>query len=209
METVMTVGRRALCTMGMLAVCLPVSLQPVWAQKQASQASPEHTRQVLIANAHALESRGRPDMAIQIWQQILLSDPKNTEALAGLARDFKLSGNLTQAETTLEKLRAINPNDPNIAKIQALASTRAQTDRLRQAGNLARQGHNEEAMRIYRELYGDRPPDGDIALAYYQTLYGTSGGKDAAIAAMRALAQRNPGDSRFAVALGQMLTYDA
>ena len=106
-------------------------------------------------------------MAIQIWQQILLSDPKNTEALAGLARDFKLSGNLTQSDATLEKLRAVNPNDPNIAKIQALASTKAQSDRLRQAGNLARQGHNEEAMKIYRELYGDRPPDGDIALAYY------------------------------------------
>ena len=180
-----------------------------YAQQKAPAGGPERTRQILIANAHALESRGRPDMAIQIWQQVLLSDPKNTEALAGLARDYKLSGNLTQSEATLEKLRAINPNDPNIAKIQAMASTRAQTDRLRQAGNLARQGHNEDAMRIYRELYGDRPPDGDIALAYYQTLYGTADGKETAIAAMRALAQRNPGDTRYAVALGQMLTYDA
>ncbi len=78
-----------------------------------------------------------------------------------------------------------------------------------QAGNLARQGHNEEAMRIYRDLYGDRPPDGDIALAYYQTLYGTASGKAPAIEAMRALAARNPGDTRFAVALGQMLTYES
>src|SRR5215472_7221133 len=205
----MTVARRTWWTVAALALSASGLLQPGFAQRTAAPASPERTRQVLIANAHALESRGRPDMAIQIWQQILLSDPKNTEALAGLARDFKLSGNLTQAETTLEKLRAINPNDPNIAKIQAMASTRAQSDRLRQAGNLARQGHNEEAMKIYRELYGDRPPDGDIALAYYQTLYGTSGGKEIAIAAMRALAARNPGDSRFAVALGVMLTYDA
>jgi tetratricopeptide (TPR) repeat protein len=195
--------------MGMLAVCLPVSLQPVWAQKQAAQASPERTRQILIANAHALESRGRPDMAIQIWQQVLLSDPNNTEALAGLARDYKLNGNLSQSDAALERLRSVNPNDPNIGKIQSLASTKAQSDRLREAGNLARQGHNEEAMRIYRELYGDHPPDGDIALAYYQTLYGTASGKETAIAAMRALAQRNPGDTRFAVELGVMLTYDA
>jgi tetratricopeptide (TPR) repeat protein len=210
-DNVKTVARRALWTIAVTAVSLSVSLQPGFAQKKPvqPQANPESTRQRLVANARALESRGRPDMAIQIWQQILLSDPKNAEALAGLARDFKLSGNLTQADATLEKLRAVNPNDPNIAKIQALASTRAQSDRLRQAGNLARQGHNEEAMKIYRELYGDRPPDGDIALAYYQTMYGTNGGKDAAIAAMRALAQRNPGDTRFAVALGSMLTYDA
>ena len=204
----MTVARRALWTIA-VAASLSGAFKTGFAQKPPAQANPEKTRQVLIANAHALESRGRPDMAIQIWQQILLSDPKNAEALAGLARDFKLSGNLTQAETALEKLRAVNPNDPNIAKIQALASTRAQSDRLRQAGNLARQGHNEEAMKIYRELYGDRPPDGDIALAYFQTLYGTNGGKEAAIAAMRALAARNPGDTRFAVALGIMLTYDA
>ncbi len=151
-----------------------VSPQPDVAQKPAAPGSPERTRQILIANAHALESRGRPDMAIQIWQQILLSDPKNAEALAGLARDYKLSGNLSQSDAALERLRSVNPNDPNIAKIQALASTKAQSDRLRQAGNLARQGNNEDAMRIYRELYGDRPPDGDIALAYYQTLYGTA-----------------------------------
>src|SRR3954447_9771707 len=204
----MRVARTALWTIA-FAASLSGPLQPGFAQKPPAQASPERTRQVLIANAHALESRGRSDMAIQIWQQILLSDPKNAEALAGLARDFKLSGNLTQAETALEKLRAINPNAPNIAKIQALASTKSHSDRLRQDGNLARLGHNEEAMRIYRELYGDRPADGDIALAYYQTLYGTNGGKETAIAAMRALAARNPGDTRFAVSLGQMLTYDA
>ena len=64
-------------------------------------------------------------------------------------------------------------------------------------------------MRIYRELYGDRPPDGDIALAYYQTLYGTSGGKESAIAAMRALARAIPEIARYAVELGVMLTYDA
>ena len=62
-------------------------------------------------------------------------------------------------------------------------------------------------MRIYRQLYGDQPPNGDIALAYYQTLFGASGGA-AAIAGMRALVERNPPDPRYAIALGTMLTYD-
>ncbi len=131
------------------------------------------------------------------------------EALAGLARDYRLSGQSAQSDATLEKLRSVNPNDPNIAKIQSLSSTSTQSDRLRQAGNLARQGKNEDAMRIYRDLYGDRPPDGDMALAYYQTLYGTANGKTAALNAMRALAARNPGDTRFVVELGTMLTYQA
>ena len=45
-------------------------------------------------------------------------------------------------------------------------------------------------------------------MAYYQTLYATATGKTSAVAGMRSLAQRNPGDTRFAVALGTMLTYD-
>ena len=71
------------------------------------------------------------------------------------------------------------------------------------------QGKLDDAMRIYRELYGDHPPDGDIALAYYQTLAGTAGGKQAAIAGMRAQVERNPGDPRYPIALGTILTYDA
>jgi cellulose synthase operon protein C len=207
----MMVARRALRIRLITGILLALLLIQGSAQKAKTPPSsgPEKTRQILIVNAHALESRGRPDMAIQLWQQILLSDPNNTEALAGLARDYKLSGSAAQANSALEKLRSVNPNDPNIARIQALTSTRTQSDKLRQAGELARQGKNEDAMRIYRDLYGDRPPDGDIAMAYYQTLYGTSAGKQQAIAAMRALAARNPGDSRYPVELATMLTYDA
>jgi tetratricopeptide (TPR) repeat protein len=202
------------------AACLTATILCCFAEGQAAQnqsqkkgsaaaASPDRARQVLIANARALESRGRPDMAIQLWQQILLSDPNNLEALAGIARDYKLTGATKEGAAALDKLRQVNPNDPNISKIEGLSSNRAQSDQLRKAGDLARQGKNDDAMSIYRELYGDRPPDGDIALGYYQTLYGTASGKAQAIAAMRALSQRNPGDRRYAVALGRMLTYDA
>lgn len=192
-----------------VAVCLFLALQVGMAQKKPANGSPDQTRTILIEKAHALEARGRPDMAIQLWQQILLSDPKSTEALAGLAKDYKLIGSADQSNAALDRLRSVNPDDPNIGRIAALSSTRVQSDRLRQAGEMARQGKPDEAMKIYRELYGDRPPDGDIALAYYQTLYGTKNGKEAAVSAMRALAQRNPGDTRFVVELGIMLTYDA
>jgi tetratricopeptide (TPR) repeat protein len=186
-----------------------MALQAGYAQKKPTVATPEGTRKVLVEKAQALEARGRPDMAIQLWQQILLSDPKNTEALAGVARDYKMIGSTDKAAEALDQLRRANPNDPNIAKIAQMTSTRVESDRLRQAGELAKQGKLDDAMRVYRELFGDRPPDGDIALAYYQTLYGTNTGKEQAIQAMRALAQRNPGDTRFVIELGVMLTYEA
>src|ERR1035438_3716732 len=198
--------RRTSIVAGCLLLAITLSLaQSV--QKKATAPSAESTRAILVEKAHALESRGRPDMAIQLWQQILLSDPKSPDALVGLARDLKLIGS-DKAGEALDRLRRASPRDPNISKIEALASTKAESDQLRQAGELARQGKLEDAMRIYKQLYGDHPPDGDIALAYYQTLYGTASGKEQAVAAMRALAERNPGDPRFAVELGIMLTYE-
>ena len=215
MDTLMRVSSRAWIKTWIVAGCLALVLPIGLAQKKPATAKPHvvadpaATRVILAQKARALELRGRPDMAIQLWQQILLSDPNNAEALAGLAKNYKLTGEADKASNALDRLRKINPHDPNISKIEAMASTRIQSDQLRQAGEMARNGNSQGAMEIYRKLYGDRPPDGDIALAYYQTLYGTPGGKDAAIAAMRALAARNPGDSRYAVALGIMLTYDS
>ncbi|HVU46671.1 MAG TPA: cellulose synthase subunit BcsC-related outer membrane protein [Terracidiphilus sp.] len=169
-----------------------------------------NVRAILVTKAKALEARGRPDMAIELWQQVLLSDPDNADALAGLARDYRLTGSIAKSNEALNHLRRVSPNNPEIDKIEGLSSTRATNDQLRHAGELAQQGHRDEAMRVYRQLYGDHPPDGDIALAYYQTLYGTGTpeAKQQAIAAMRAMAQRNPGDTRFAIELGVMLTYD-
>jgi len=206
----MTVGCGALWKGSMAAGCLLLALLPALAQNAPGKApadSPGTTRTLMVEKGHALESRGRPDLAIQVWQQVLLSDPKNVEALAGLARDLKLIGS-DKAGPALDRLRQASPSDPNIAKIEALASTGSASAELRHAGELARQGKVEDAMRIYKQLYGDHPPDGDIALAYYQTLYGTANGKSDSIAAMRALADRNPGDPRFAVELGTMLTYE-
>src|SRR5580704_1469089 len=211
MVTPMSVGRGAFRTSSMVVSCLCLAVHLGLAQNTTQKPianSAQATRNMLVQKAHALEARGRPDMAIQLWQQILLSDPNNAESLEGLARDLKLIGS-DKATDALDRLRKANPNDPNISKIEALASTRAESAKLSQAGDLARQGKVDDAMRLYKQLYGDRPPDGDIALAYYQTLYGTSGGKETAIIAMRALAARNPGDTRFSVTLGTMLTYDA
>ncbi|WP_263358261.1 cellulose synthase subunit BcsC-related outer membrane protein [Acidicapsa ligni] len=183
-----------------LSMCLPAIT--VQAQKESD------AEKTLIDKAKALEARGRPDIAVQVWQQILLSDPNNALALEGVARDYRLSGNSSASDQALDKLRRINPSDPNIGRIQGLTSDKTRDQRLSQAGSYAKAGNPDAAMKIYREYYGDHPPDGDIALAYYETLYATPSGKTEALNAMRAAAARNPGDPRFIVTLGRMLTYD-
>lgn len=204
----MSIGWRACRASLIVAGCLVLMVAAAFTPRKPVTRSTGAERARLAAKARALEARGRPDMAAQLWQQILLSDPQNTEALAGLARDYKLIGCADLSNQTLNRLRKVNPNDPNIARIEAMASTLGASVQIRQAGDLVQQGRLDDAMRIYRQIYGDQPPDGEIALAYYKTLYVTSAGKAEAVAGMRALAKRNSRDPRYAVELGILLTYD-
>jgi cellulose synthase operon protein C len=185
-------------TTSLLAVVMSLSL-PGHAQSAAQKA--------LVEKAHSLETRGHVDLAAQTWQQILLSDPNNAEAMAGLARCAKLSGNDAQAKTYLDRLRQLNPNDPNISKIQSMISNAAQNAKLAQAARLAQAGQQEQALRMYREVFGTKPPDGDWALAYYDTEASTESGRGDAIEGLRDLARRYPSDTRYAITLGRVLTY--
>jgi tetratricopeptide (TPR) repeat protein len=170
--------------------------------------APQSTVQAVLDDAHQLEVRGRIDLAAQKWQQVLLTDPNNTEALGGLARAAKSIGNNALAQTYIERLRAINPNDPGIERAEQTQTQKDQNSQLQEAGKLAQQGQYGQAMNVYHQLYGNEPPPGDIALAYYETESATEEGRPHAIAGLRALVQKFPGDSRYQIALGRILTYN-
>jgi len=187
---------------GALAVALLCPPERGWAQ--TSQAA----TQLLLEKAHAMEARSRMDMASQTWQQVLLADPNNTEALGGLARAAKMSGNNTLANTYLQRLRAINPNDPGIARAEGVMQQSAQLDKLNQAGKLAGAGNYAQAMTIYRQVFPNGPPPGEWSLAYYETESATDEGRPHAVAGLRGLVEKYPQDTRYQVALGRILTYN-
>jgi len=188
----------------MILAALSAAMLPV----QLCAQTAESATQSLLDKAHALEVRGRMDMAVQTWQQVLLADPVNVDALAGLARAAKLSGNTALAGTYLDRLRAINANDPNIARIEKMGSQQDQATQLQQAGKYAQSGQYAQAMAIYRQVFGNTPPPGDWALAYYETESATEEGRAHAIAGLRALVEKFPSDSRYQIALGRILTYN-
>ena len=166
------------------------------------------TTQALLDKASAFEARGRMDMAKQTWEQVLATDPRNADALANLARAARIEGNAMLANSYLDKLRALNPNDPNIARVQNITAQQTQAEQLQQAGKLAEAGQYVAAMVVYRQVFGANPPAGDWALAYYETESATEDGRPHAIAGLRALVQRDSSESRYQVALGRVLTYD-
>ena len=161
----------------------------------------------LLARAHAQEQNGRDDLAAQTWRQVLLVDPRNRDALVGMARSAKLAGKDAEANDYINRLRQVDPTNSEILKIQATATLKVQAGQLQQAAKLAQSGHPEEALRIYRNVWGNRPPDGDWALAYYDTEASTEAGRGDAVEGLRALALKYPADQRYNVTLGRILTY--
>ncbi len=190
-------------------IAIGVSSGPLEAQSPgaASQAG-QSTTQSLLEKAQGLEERGRLDLAVQVWQQILLSEPRNTEALGNLARASKLGGDTKLATSYLERLNAINPNDPNIARVESAEPSQNQKAKLQQAAKLSDAGKYAEAMAIYRQAFGTHPPAGDWAVAYYETESATVSGRPHAIEGLRALVEKYPSDARYQVSLGRVLTYN-
>src|SRR5690606_34518256 len=63
------------------------------------------------------------------------------------------------------------------------------------------------ATSTYRAALGSQEPTGPLALEYYQTLGGTSGGWDEARRGLERLARESPDDAKISLALAQHLTY--
>ena len=121
---------------------------------------------ILLAKARSLEARGLMDLAIQNWHKVLLVDPDQTEALAGLARGAKEDGQNDEERAYLDRLRKINPHDPQIAAVEKLrVFTPEERNRLDQAGRLAMQHKPDQAMGIYHQVLGDQLPPRQVGAA--------------------------------------------
>ena len=93
---------------------------------------------ILLAKARSLELRGRIDLAVQNWHKVLLVDPGQREAIAGMARSAKLNGQADEERSYLDRLRKTDPHDPEIEAVEKLrVFTLDERKRLDEAGRLA------------------------------------------------------------------------
>jgi predicted Zn-dependent protease len=147
------------------------------------------------------------DLAARSWEQVLLAEPNNPEALAGLARYTKMNGRKAEADRYLERLRSVDPQNAAIGSINAMRSLDQQKASLDDAQRLAEKKDFDSAFRIYRQVFGNEPPPGSWAVSYYETQAATPGGWNDATAALRRLLTKYPGSPDYALALGKLLTY--
>jgi tetratricopeptide (TPR) repeat protein len=140
---------------------------------------------------------------------VLLVDPNQTEALAGLARQAKQKGDAKGVRTYLDRLRKVNPRDPAIAAIERMRVLTPQDNaRLDEAGRLAAAKRPDEAMKIYNEVFGADGSSGKWAEPYYQTQAAATGGRPEAIARLRGMMAREPGNETYRLWLARILSYE-
>ena len=162
---------------------------------------------LLLSKARSLEGRGLMDLAARSWEQVLLAHPANPEALSGLARVSKMNGKKAEADRYLDRLRAADPKNPVISRIDGMHSFDQQRGLLNEAQRLSQKQDFDGAMRIYRRVFGNEPPPGNWAISYYETQAATADGWEEATAALDRLLKKYPGSSEYALSLGRLLTY--
>ena len=165
----------------------------------------------LTEQARFWEGKGRSDLAVAAWKRLLQIEPKNPEALAGLAQFELDNGRIDSANSITEELKKQpQANRETIKRIENAAVQRTvNTKLLDQARAASRAGKTDEAVSLYRQMLDGRPLVGPLALEYYQTLGGSSTGWEEARKGLEKIYADDPDNALAGLAYGQHLTYRA
>ncbi|MEX8493388.1 cellulose synthase subunit BcsC-related outer membrane protein [Sphaerotilus sp.] len=205
-----TPTRVALACLGLVTSLATTVVQAATAAAPA--ATPDSARsttvQQLIEQAHHWQQRGRADLAGQTWQKLLGVDPRQPDALYGLAAQSVEVGRFDDAGAYLTRLRQASPNHPGLAALATQIQSQTSSQSLiATARQYAQAGQTEAAARTYRQALGAQPPSDDLAVEYYQTLGGTREGWDEARRGLERLSQAAPGQPGPALAHAKHLSY--
>lgn len=185
--------------------CLGAVLLQLGAQSWAAGPVPE----ALIEQAHYWQQRGASPQEYQAWQRVLGLDANHAEALGRIVVLEAQRGNQVESQRYLRRLQDSGAGESALRRTYAELQMYSPGDGgpLDRARALARNGRHHEAVAEYRKLFGGRqPPNDELALEYYETLAGTSGGWREAHDGLATVIQRRPGP-KAELAYARVLSY--
>ncbi|MFZ6744043.1 cellulose synthase subunit BcsC-related outer membrane protein [Undibacterium sp. JH2W] len=166
--------------------------------------------QQLKEQAQFWAQRGKDENAADAWRKILKIEPSNVDALLALILFEAKAGNTTQAKAYYSKLRG---SQATITQLRTAENAVLHGNngvgggQLEEARKLAKQGDADSAVEAYKQMGDPAKLKGDAAFEYFQVLAGTKAGYPDAKRGMEKLLKENPGNSRYALAYAQVLTY--
>ena len=147
----------------------------------------------LVERARMWVLRDRPDLAREALQRLSMVAPGHPAGFAIRAELELRAGAADAARATLDQLRQADPQYPEIERIETLLRLNGPDKaKLREARLLAKAGRTAQAIAGLRSLYPKGPPDGELALEYWQLVGATPEGWAAAHAALAGLARQDP-----------------
>src|ERR1700712_1528007 len=162
----------------------------------------------LLAQAHALQAKGRMDQAADAYQKVLRSQPENIEALEALGVWHAKAGRADQARGYLSTLERAAAGSAAEAHVRAALTVGKDFDSLlARARDEVKAGRLNAAVPLYEQAFGGAAPPANLALEYYQTLGGTDAGWTRAREGLEKHIAANPNDTAAKLALAQHLTY--
>lgn len=173
----------------------------VWAL--GAQAADSDALKQLVDQAEFWDTRGRTDLSKAAWQRVFQLDGQNVHALERLYAIAVAEDDSKAAADYRATLINLKPDSPLLSHPDG-AKQRQQT--LEQARRLAANGKSDEAVKLFESTFTGTPPK-ELALEYYETLAGSSGGWQRARSALEQLHKANPENARYALAYARVLTY--
>jgi tetratricopeptide (TPR) repeat protein len=162
---------------------------------------------LLIEQGQYWQSRGNGLRATEAWQKLLRLNAAQPDALYGMGLVELEAKRPEAARDYLARLRHASPGSPLAGRLEQAIDLSGNIRQLEDARRFARSGDSAQAVAAYRQALGGKPPQGDLALEYYQTVGGTPQGWDEARQGLERIAWESPNDAQVALALAQHLTY--
>ena len=197
----MLVSRSQALILGLLVTTVS---HTAWAQ--------DATSNMLLEQGRYWQTHDKPDLAVQTWSKLLLTDPKQPEALYGMGTIAVSRQQFPVATQYLTRLRAAAPDSrfvPLLEQDLRLAVEPGKST-LAKARQMAQDAVNQNDLKAlataiegYNKALGGKTPQGTVAREYYTYLGYTDGGVDQAIQGLDRLNAETPNDPYIMLALAQ------
>ena len=183
---------------------LAISLMPAFVMAQGQ----DEASKKLIESARYWQSKENYVRAATIWTKVLLTNPKETEAIYGIAQDELKKNNMSGVNLSLDKLKKVDPNSRYIALLEQdiKLSSPQNSNILYNAQVLAASNKMNEAVAQYNILLGGKEPQGSFAIEYYAALSHTNvNGVINARAGLERISKQYPQNNAIKLELGKTL----